>query len=583
MPPASASKMWPLRGREWSAAISAFSVLAVLALTIALKTIAARGAAESFATAWEEHRQACLQLPEEKFHLDRSRAVRGFVRGPDGKPVSGASVQCIRLTSLFQLARSRPVTPALWSHLVDTETQTDSEGRYEFPHLAEGCRTICVAARGLAPDVQSLILTLDGTGARFDFDLATPKELRVRLKDADDRPRRIYLVPYRWWPEIPSREVAARQRVVEFSGIGGPFQKGLVVVSDSSGRGRWEPKAAFDLSRSGDITVSGTNYIASSRDVPEAACVLPWRDGFSEATRLFFSMLSPVALFWQTDRPSEATTSGEAARVGGQTGALHGYGANAFLPVLIESRVGRGWLQWTSEASEFELMGIPAGVYRARSMDSFGRVSFARGSVVRPSEVADLKSRLGDQVQLDGPSSREVMGIVRWQNGTAGAGAEIYLQDATDFRRFLQRVEVDQNGFFSIPNVPAAPYVAFALPPKVQHAMKSFVFPLVDKDPRETWLEFTLWPHRIVGKVPDHGSSERIDLVRQDPREGQERIVWSVSATEDGQFEIANVPQGHYVVRTTGNGSGVKGPAGSITSLPVVVENEFLVTVRWPE
>jgi hypothetical protein len=576
--------MEPLRqSREWLVAISLLFVLVLLVLILVVRMITARESPEGFAQAWKEHHEACLQLPEEIFHRDRARAVRGFVRGPDGKPVRGALVQCMKLTSLVQLAQTRPPTSTLWSHLVETATQTDAEGRYEFPHLAEGCRTICASAPGLAPDVQSLILTLDGSGARIDFDLGAPKKLRVRLKDAKNRPQRIHLVPYRWWPELPAHEVAAGQTEVEFTGIGGPFNKGLVVVSDSSSRSRWEPKAAFDLNHSDDIAVScSTSYLVSSQDVPEAACVPAWRKGTSEATRLFFSMLTPVALFWPMDSSSEAAPAGKARQAGRETSGLHGYGPSAFLPILIESRDGRAWLEWTSEASEFELLGVPAGIYRVRSMSSFGRVSFARGMVVPPSGVADLNSRLGDSIHLDEPLSREVMGIVHWEDGSAGAGAVVYLQDATDFRRFVRRAVANENGFFWIPNVPAASYIAFALPPQEEHAMKSFIFPVVNKNPGEIWLDFSLSHYRLIGRVPGVGSSKRVELVRRDA-EGQESIVWTVTATEEGHFEIRNVPHGHYVVRATGNGSGAKETATSIVSLPFVIEHDREVAVRWPQ
>lgn len=123
---------------------------------MALSMIASHETPGSFAEAWRKHREACLQLPEEIYHRDRARAVRGYVLRPDGKPVSGGLVQCIPVTSLLQLAQSGVPTPALWSGLVETQTWTDSRGWYEFPQLSEGCRMICVSAPGLAPDMPEL-------------------------------------------------------------------------------------------------------------------------------------------------------------------------------------------------------------------------------------------------------------------------------------------------------------------------------------------------------------------------------------------------------------------------------------------
>src|SRR5262249_35453248 len=229
----------------------------------------------------------------------------------------------------------------------------------------------------------------------------------------------------------------------------------------------------------------------------------------------------------------------------------------------------------TSEASEFELGGIPAGVYRVRAMNSFGRVSFARGLVVPPSDVGELKAQFGGPIELEKRFSREVMGVVRWENGHAGEESVVILQDATNFRRLLKRVVADKNGFFSIPDVPAGRYVAFALPPKEEQAMKQFVYPVVAKEPRETWLDFTLSPHRVVGRVPAVGSSESVDLILLGPK-GEEAIVWTVVPTEEGKFEIANVPHGRYLVRARGGAAGH-------SSHPFVVESDLVVTVRWPK
>jgi hypothetical protein len=428
-----------------------------------------------------------------------------------------------------------------------------------------------------------MIVVQDGSGARIDFDLEAPRSLRLRLEDGDDRPRRVQLVPYRWWPELLSREVASGQTEVEFAGLGGPFCKGLIFVSDASDPANWELKAAFDLDRSEDVTLScAASYTASRADVSEAECLLSWRPEMSHPGRLFFSMLTPVALFWRTDFSSLlgafSDIMGRAQAGGAGSGGLRGYGASAFLPVLIESRDGHAWLEWTSAASEFELAGIAEGLYRVRSFRPFGHVTFARGLVVPLSGMTDLDSQVHNKIELEEPLSREVMGTVRWENGRPAAEAVVFLQDAANFRRFLQRVATDRNGFFSIPSVPAdAQYVAFALPPEDEHAMKNFSYTRVDTMPREVWLDFTLSPHRVVGQFSEAGSAGCVELVREDPQ-GQKRVVWSLIPTGGGHFEISNVPHGQYVVHALREASGE-----TIASLPFAVDRDLLVEVRWPE
>ncbi len=577
-------------------ALAGISVLLLmLALTAAiavLSVIAAADAPDAVATAWKAHRAACLEIPQERYHLDRARAVRGLVHDPDGNPVPGALVRCVRGDALLELARSGAPTPENWSGLVETETRTDSEGRYEFPHLSQGSRMICASAAGFAPDVQGLVLVQDGSGARVDFRLESPRTLRVRVADADDRPLRIHLVPHRWWPELMSRDVNGEEAEVEFSGVGGPFRTGLVLVSDLSSGSSWEPKGRFEVDRSDEITISCTEeYTPSARDVPEAECVPAWQRETSEAGRRFFSLLTPVALFWQAggSRPSAADLDlAHQIQAAGldlvahrpnssrARGGLRGSGPSPFLPVLIESRDGPAWLEWTSEASEFELLGLPRGLYRVRSLNSYGRVSFARGAIVPASGVVDLGARPGSPIELDEPLSREVMGTVRWEDGRPADKAVVFLQDATNFRRFLKREVTNRNGYFRIPDVPAARYVAFALPPDDKRAMKSFVYPRVDAMPRETWLDLSLSPHRVIGRLPAAGSSRLVQLARVDP-EGRERVVWSLTPADDGQFEITNVPHGQYVVRRARDGS-----APGSASLPFVVEGDRTVTVRWP-
>ena len=259
----------------------------------------------------------------------------------------------------------------------------------------------------------------------------------------------------------------------------------------------------------------------------------------------------------------------------GAAGVLRGYTRGAFLPVLIESRVGGAWLGWTSEASEFELGGLPGGIYRARALDAFGRVSFARGSVVQSSGVSEFKTAFGTQIDLDKSLSREVMGVVCWEDGQPVEDAEVFFQDAVSFRRFIQRAQTDRNGFFRIANVPGnASYFAFARPPKEENAIKVLIFPEVDSSRRETWLDLRLSPHRVIGRFHGGGSDSHLELVSEEP-EGRSRVVWSFSPDKDGQFRVANVPHGRYVVRESTGGVVAKP-----SSLPCPVESEIESFVR---
>ena len=532
------------------------------------------------ATAWAEHRRACIQAPAAKYHLDRSRAVRGAVYGPDGKPVEDSLVRCIRAKSLLLKASNFPPVPELWSDLVEAETRTDSHGRFEFTHLDEGCWTICTSAAGLAPDVQSLVLVQDGSGASLDINLTHPKTLRVVLQGFDKRPRRVYLVPYRWWPELLSRDFVGTEQELMFTEIGGPFAKGLIVVADLDGKSNWLPKFAYNLEQSDEAVVLADDDLAmSSLSVPETTSLLRWKTEISEAERLFFGLLTPVALFCNPESLLRKAANGQHgdSLTLEENRVLRGFGPNAYVPMLIESQSGDAWLEYTSEASEFELKNISNGTYRVRALDSFGRLTFARGAVVNNSPDTELAVRPIAHVLVDEPRSREVMGTVRWEDGSPAVGANVFLQDAASFRRFLQKVDVNRNGFFYVPEVPASRYVAFAMPPDDEQAMKNFVSFDVNELPREKWADLIVSNRRIVGKLPDTRFWQRIELLREG-QEDQKTVVWTISPIKNRDFEISNVLAGKYSIRAIGESD-----ASNVISLPFDIAQESSTNVRWPE
>lgn len=157
------------------------------------------------------------------------------------------------------------------------------------------------------------------------------------------------------------------------------------------------------------------------------------------------------------------------------TGVVRGFAPHPFLPVLVESHTAGPRLAWTSDASEFEVDGLPAGSYRVRALDLFGRVTFAAGVAVRPDRTAgpDEHVRLWSKVDLDEPDSRQVLGFVKWESGLPVARAAVFMQCSYNFRKYVRRVETDEQGFFRFFDVPGnEPYFVFALPPGDGSAMR---------------------------------------------------------------------------------------------------------------
>ena len=120
-----------------------------------------------------------------------------------GKPVAGALVRCVTVTSLVDVAKGLPPDSSGWKLPIEAEIRTGADGAYEFTHLPVGARTFFYSAPGrdLAPAIKDLIVVQDGLGAQLNVTLARPNVLRVELGWSFVMPVvRVHLIPHRWWP-----------------------------------------------------------------------------------------------------------------------------------------------------------------------------------------------------------------------------------------------------------------------------------------------------------------------------------------------------------------------------------------------
>jgi hypothetical protein len=169
------------------------------------------------------------------------------------------------------------------------------------------------------------------------------------------------------------------------------------------------------------------------------------------------------------------------------------------------------------------------------------------------------------------------MGFVRWENGLPAEKAVVFMQNTYSFRKFVRRVETDENGYFRIVGVPGdEPYFIFALPPAEADAMRGFEYFGVASPQREVWRALTLHPHRVTGNSPDRVPTKSLLQLVLIDRNG-ERVLWSFHGGEGGRFTVANVPHGRYHVKVT---SGEGGEL--VRSLPIQVgDGQSETTVRW--
>jgi hypothetical protein len=531
---------------------------------------------------WAAHRAEIREIPESLYHHDRFRAIRGRVTDEDGKPVAGALVRCVKVESLVELANDWTPTSSGWKLPIEAERSTGEDGRYDFAQLPVGARTLCYSAPGrdLAPAIKDLIVVQDGLGAQLDVTLGRPKVLRVQLGWSSIKPTaRFHLIPHRWWPDIITVPVARGADSVEFRGLGGPFRKGLIAVSGAGESSPLRVIARYDLDRHENITLPRPGERASRFDIPEAGGLEPLSEPLTPTVRAFYAAMSPIALLWVPDvdigplrLPLDELAKSFASH--SVHGAVRGFSPQPFLPVLIKSPWSPGVLTWTSEASEFEVGGLPSGAYRARAIDLFGRVTFASGARVIPGQSSITEMRLWAKVDLDEPDSREVMGFVRWESGVPVAKAAVFMQNTYSFRKYLRRVETDDRGYFCFSNVPCnEPYFVFAAPPGENDAIRNFDYFTVASFQRELWRDHVLHPHRIAGILPAAvPAATTLQLVRDDGE--VETTVWTFRAASSRRLALGNVPHGKYRVQLV---------AGkTIRSLPIdVADGRPEVAVYW--
>ncbi len=562
-------------------AVAATVVWVPLLVLVAFSLAHANSGGDSYA-AWTKHRALIRALPDAPYRLDRFRAIRGRVTDSEGKPVSGALVRCTKVESFIELAKDWMPTSAGWTLPIEAEISTGEDGTYEFTHLPVGARTFFYSAPGrdLAPAVKDLVVVQDGLGAQLNVTLRRPTVLRLRLGWSSVAPMtRFHLFPHRWWPEIVTVSVPRGATSVEFQGLGGPFRKGLIAVSGSEQSSPLRIVGRYDLDRSENFTLVWPGQPASRYDVPEAGALEPWQEPLTSSVLQFYAAMSPIALFWVPDgdigplrMPLVELAQSVAAH--GVHGTARGFSPTPFLPVLVRSPWSAGVLAWASEASEFEVGGLPGGTYRARALDLFGRVTFASGAYVGPGQRTTTATRLWAKLDLDETDSREVMGFVRWESGAPVEKAAVFMQNTYNFRKYVRRAETDEQGFFRF--VGAAgnePYFVFAVPPGQTGAMRNLDYFEVAAFQREVWRDQVLHPHRITGSLAEGISPEcELQLMRMEPE--RDVIMWSLRADSSGQFAIENVPHGRYRVQAVAK--------NTVRSLPLdVVDGRSDVSVRW--
>ena len=521
------------RGLKLLFATAACLTLAVAALIAASPL--APGSVDRGRTDWDAHRQVCRGLPEELYHRDRFRAIKGRVTDEDGKPVVGASVRCAGLESLSRLAGAGKPSSSIWSIPIEAEVRTGDDGSYDFPHLPVGARTFFYSAPGrdLSPAIKDLIVVQDGLGARLDVTLGPPATLRVKLASPAEAARRLVLVPHRWWPSVIETSVAKGATSAEFRGLGGPFRRGLIVEAGPDGGSPWRLAGGYDLGLSSEAELPGPGGPELRAVLPEAAGLEPWAGLSAPACRRFFAAMSPVALFWPEAPDDGPFLSAQeeflaAASARARSGSARGFAPHPFLPVLVESRAGGAWMAWTSEASELEV----AGPSRPGSTACGPSTSWATSRSPAASRSGRGRPRSSKHRSPTSSTRRRRRAGKSWGSSAGRAAPRprrprsscntrgISAGSSAGPRRTIRGC------LFHFPDVPGnEPYFLFATPAGLDDSVREFETFRVSSGASEVWRELTVHPHRLAGEHPSLASLP-LQLIRVEA--AGERLLWSL-------------------------------------------------------
>ena len=109
----------------------ALSIAVTLLLTVLVALTVSHARQGHSNVSWQQHHAECHLLPEELYHRDRFRAIRGRITDEQGKPIREALVRCVKLESLLELAKTGTPSIATWAVPIDAETTTNDDGRYD--------------------------------------------------------------------------------------------------------------------------------------------------------------------------------------------------------------------------------------------------------------------------------------------------------------------------------------------------------------------------------------------------------------------------------------------------------------------
>lgn len=195
---------------------------------------------------------------------------------------------------------------------------------------------------------------------------------------------------------------------------------------------------------------------------------------------------------------------------------------------------GPGYFGETNEAGQFSYTHMRAGRYTVSADTSAG--SATQEFVLRQDEIKD-------GIVLIVGTGRSVRGMVRGLRPEQVQ--ETYLLLHTESRNASFRARPDERGAYVINGVPPGHAVM-----KVSGGNLEFEKPVDVPADRDVTLDIAFPAGaRLSGRVTQGGKPAAHKYIWMGPVEDKSDTLYSVSTTEDGQYEIEGLPPGDYFLR----------------------------------
>jgi hypothetical protein len=490
-----------------------------------------------------------------EYTRDRARRYYGYVLDANEKPIEDATVWALDTSKARELISANPIRFLASSLAIEASTKTDSKGLYEFKNLELGPKSICASTSESPGGTASFVVVQEGVGGRNDIALNPGKVLNISIPDSLQDTDFI-AIGSRWWP-TPIR-LAPGDGSFKFFREGNAFDSGAIfalrdgipVAVASFGDG--ETVEAEDFVEWDNEKIESENEANSNDWLTKFSkseiwhqgemlgTIVSWKSEGSEFELAeFCSVLSPLAALVADLRGGEKQHP-IIEKV--EKGQITGVTVSPYAPVWIENLdTKKTSIAYASQASEFFSKPVFPGKYVIRTLGFGGKPSHSKGVSVYPGESTEvLFNRL--EVWSEDDEKGHILGYVDLPRSEVPKEYAVIIQDQLSFRKYLKRVELDEQGFFSFRDVPLdRHYFSFCQKSdqEIKQNRKTNHFAFLNS--KEMWIdmEFSNNQLDLTGQLRDGETVVGTHL----SEEGATVEIFEQDSLEK-DFQITNLPVG---------------------------------------